>query len=198
MELEQTFRDTMDFSEGETSSVSFLQPLPTVPSSIQRTQSIAAALIKALEPIASNSEQDAALIASAMIKGLTSNSTQKQTSIASVLINALEPIAFPTPYTLRQKQTTAASKHDRQSAGTPSCVSSHEEWAVPQSSSHVFRPKQPTVSPKLDQKLCNDIVRDLGLSKRKSTLFASRLVQLMKEDNPNVLQGKFNICQLTK
>lgn len=105
MELEQTFRDTMDFLEAETSSVSFLQPLPTVSSSIQRTQSIAASLIKALEPIASNSEQDAALIASAMLKGLTSNSTQKGTSIASVLINALEPIAFPTPYAFRQKQT---------------------------------------------------------------------------------------------
>lgn len=72
-----------------------------------------------------------------------------------------------------------------------SSVSSHERWQAPRHHADV-QPKRPKiVSPRLTQAMLNDLVRDLGLSKTKSEMLASRLVQLLKEFTPEVEKGSY-------
>lgn len=93
------------------------------------------------------------------------------------------------------QSTTPAALQDDQSAVALSIrtISSHEQWKVPRHFSDL-QPKRPKIqSPRLTQPILNDLIRDLCLSKTKSELLASRLVQLLKEFTPEVENGSYSL-----
>lgn len=80
---------------------------------------------------------------------------------------------------------------DQQSDTISQTISSHEQYIPPKHFSEL-QPKRPKVqSPRLTQAVLNDLIRDLGLSKEKSQLLASRLVQLLKEFDPEIQNGLY-------
>lgn len=172
--------DTMLWSEPSTSTSTLSSSVP-----MQRTTSIATALLMGLQANDLNSQQSEAVeVATALkqaLEPLLNTPSQGLSTIVSALVNSLTPIAqSSSSYDLR------APKPVRYRDSSSTVVSSSIAGSV-------FQPCQAEPaqikSPRLTRTLLYDIFRDLDLSKDKSKLFGSRVKQLLKEFCPNIIKG---------
>lgn len=149
----------------------------------QHSESIAGVMIDALKKLTENVIPRPNLVANALIKALLPLDNMDVMGLAPItssLINALTPIANSSGYEMRPRMQLQVS-YDEDRTGSDSEESS---------SSDLSQLSEKTAI-KMTNEALNDCIRDCGLTKDAAKMFGSRMVQVLKQYEPKIIQGLF-------